>query len=455
MINNSLFRVIFDISKNLDLLQERKDFCFAPDFSTITISDFDAHNIFEYINQFECELKFFIKTSDQQQTRLALDSLLTIKTKNQEELLAQIISKNPNLTWYGANRFNTKEGQDNHWNGLLDFLYFIPKIELQSENSKSVLKINIDSKILREPTLLAEYFFDLLNSIQSQVRLTSSTNTSTNHIVNTYERPSFHEWEKMITLAHEQSHSLKKVILSRREEIFFKNNIDQSALAQELYETRLDNSYFIYFKFSNDSTFISVTPETLFKSKNNQVTIDSIAGTSSRSTNPEEDRELARSLLNNPKEVNEHEIVTENILSLLKNVTDSAKVEFEKEILKLKHVQHIHTKITAKIQSTDSQRLLELLHPTAAIGGEPKDEALDFILKHEDRPRGLYAAPIGFISTNETVFAVGIRSCLVKNENIQLFGGCGIVKESLAHNEWFETKIKMNNFRGILENIIF
>lgn len=454
MINNNLFQAIFDLSKNLESLQESTDFYQGPVYTTLVVKYFSADDLFEYIDQYDCKLKYFLRERDQKTYRLALDTLSTITKESEQEFIGKITDSHPQITWYGASRFNKSEKADKNWSELQDCLYFIPKIEIVTKDNQTTLKLNILNQIISDSRKLSEYFFDLLGAIKTRI---TKNNHSHNILIQKSEVPNFDTWAKMIQMAHEEFETnnsiLQKVILSRREELVFSENIDIYQTARKLYETHFENSHYIYFKYANEQVFLSVTPETLFKTNKEKIFIDSIAGTIKRDNDPNEDMKLAKILSNDPKEIKEHEIVTKNILNAITDLTEDIVVEFEKNILKLKHIQHLHTKITAKLKLPNKVDLLKKLHPTAAIGGEPKDEAMKFIHENEDRPRGLYAAPLGYISKDESLFIVGIRSCLINNNRIDLFGGCGVVRESIAINEWNETKIKMNNFRGILENI--
>ena len=99
---------------------------------------------------------------------------------------------------------------------------------------------------------------------------------------------------------------------------------------------------------------------------------------------------------------------------------------------------------TGKIFKSESKtELLKKLHPTPAVGGFPRAEAVKFIQQHEDFDRGWYAAPIGWINTSGNgEFAVAIRSGLIMKNQVRFFAGCGIVQDSDPQKEWEETNMK-------------
>jgi menaquinone-specific isochorismate synthase len=93
--------------------------------------------------------------------------------------------------------------------------------------------------------------------------------------------------------------------------------------------------------------------------------------------------------------------------------------------------------------------VLERLHPTPALGGEPREAALRFIRDVEPVPRGWYAAPVGWIDPRlDGEFGVAIRSAVAEERRVWLYAGAGIVGSSLPQKEWDETTLK---FRPMLE----
>ena len=93
--------------------------------------------------------------------------------------------------------------------------------------------------------------------------------------------------------------------------------------------------------------------------------------------------------------------------------------------------------------------LVDLLHPTPALGGFPREEAMDFIRDWEPVRRGWYASPVGWIDpTLDGAFAVAIRSAVVDRRRAWLHAGAGIVASSIPDREWEETGWK---FRPMLE----
>ena len=94
--------------------------------------------------------------------------------------------------------------------------------------------------------------------------------------------------------------------------------------------------------------------------------------------------------------------------------------------------------------------ILQLLHPTPALGGTPKKRALDLIRKFEGFSGGWYGAPVGYVGLDWAEFVVGIRSGLVSSRKLSVFAGAGIVQGSQANLEWDEIENKISNFIKII-----
>ena len=111
----------------------------------------------------------------------------------------------------------------------------------------------------------------------------------------------------------------------------------------------------------------------------------------------------------------------------------------------LRYVQHLVTEISGTV--TDAHGLLALgerLHPTPAVGGEPRDVALAIIDEHEGFDRGWYASPIGWLGADgDGELCVALRCGIVDRTRATLFAGCGIVADSDPEQEWEESRIKL------------
>jgi menaquinone-specific isochorismate synthase len=161
------------------------------------------------------------------------------------------------------------------------------------------------------------------------------------------------------------------------------------------------------------------------------------------------DRQLAQDLLHDEKERMEHQIVIDRITETFKRHNGQIIVG-DTHILRLVNVQHLKTDISCRLNTEiDSIALMESMHPTPALGGEPRGKALEFIASSEDHSRGWYGSPIGWVDiNNNSKFIVGIRSALNTGDITYIYAGAGIVEGSISENEWKETELK---FQPMLE----
>lgn len=99
-------------------------------------------------------------------------------------------------------------------------------------------------------------------------------------------------------------------------------------------------------------------------------------------------------------------------------------------------------------------KVIKELHPSPALGGEPKQLSMTWLADKEPTGRGLYGGPIGWcdLMTDNGEFAVGIRSGVISQTNVLLYAGCGIVPESTPEAEYLETALKFQPMlRGVKE----
>ncbi|HRF97415.1 MAG TPA: chorismate-binding protein, partial [Aggregatilineales bacterium] len=95
--------------------------------------------------------------------------------------------------------------------------------------------------------------------------------------------------------------------------------------------------------------------------------------------------------------------------------------------------------------------IIEALHPTPALGGDPQDIAMTLIRDLEPVPRGWFASPIGWIDgALNGQFVVGIRSGVTQHDRAWLYAGAGIVADSDPRKEWDETALKFRPMMGAL-----
>ncbi|MFD1571895.1 isochorismate synthase [Halorubrum laminariae] len=246
---------------------------------------------------------------------------------------------------------------------------------------------------------------------------------------------------------------LQKVVLAQALEAELSAPFPRAATLERLAE-KYPDCHRYYFEPDGDdrgSAFFGATPERLVALRGRTVETDALAGTTGRGETPEEDEWLSRELLDDAKNVHEHQLVAETVCDQLKPFAASISAG-DRRVRRLATVQHLHTPITAELD--DDRHVLELveaLHPTPAVGGLPPDRALDTIREAEPFDRGWYAAPVGWIdAAGNGAFAVAIRSAVARPRRATLFAGVGLVADSDPDREWDEVQLK---YRPILDEL--
>ncbi|MGO0154515.1 isochorismate synthase [Leuconostoc mesenteroides] len=246
--------------------------------------------------------------------------------------------------------------------------------------------------------------------------------------------------------------SLKKVVFSRQQQVTLSSALVLSKIIPALQKQQ--DVYHVAIKRDTE-LFITATPERLVKINNKQVETAAVAGTIRRGQIDLEDVKLGKELLNSEKNNQEHRYVVDNIVQQLGSLTTQLHVPSKPLLLKNKQVQHLYTPIQGTLAINVSIKdVVQKLHPTPALGGLPKKDALAYIRHYELHPRGLFASPIGYFTKNSFgEFVVGIRSMYVNGRNACLFAGAGIVAESDSQQELRETTLKFQPMLELLEEL--
>ncbi len=271
-----------------------------------------------------------------------------------------------------------------------------------------------------------------------------------NRLVSRRDTPNREQWAKLIELAIEYKALIPKVVLSRETELHCQNPINHLDLLGQWQQAN-PNSFHFSVQFSEQHAFISCSPERLFSREQERLQTEALAGTINRGRNQDEDQRLLQSLLMDKKIDRENYLVQEFIISNLKALKAQVCCESAR-VMQLHRVQHLCVPINATLNThtTDAQ-LLYRLHPTPAVGGCPKQPALQFINDNEPYLRGWYAGTVGYLSQQRSDFSVAIRSALVSGNKVKLFAGAGIVTGSLAEQEWQELDNKIDTVLEIIQ----
>jgi menaquinone-specific isochorismate synthase len=195
-----------------------------------------------------------------------------------------------------------------------------------------------------------------------------------------------------------------------------------------------------------DGQFVAASPELLVARDGTAVRSHPLAGTIPRSGDPHADQALSEGLLASAKDRAEHAWVVRDVVDGLQPWCASLDVPEAPSIVALRNVSHLGTLIGGTLSpgAPSALGLAAALHPTAAVGGTPRDAALAWLRAHERLDRGPYAGPVGWVDgRGDGEWVVGIRSAVISGATARLFAGVGVVEGSDPAAELAETQFKL------------
>lgn len=237
-----------------------------------------------------------------------------------------------------------------------------------------------------------------------------------------------------------------KVVLSRKETVVVSNfeltNVFQKLL--HAYPTAFTYCFF----HPKVGLWLGAFSEQLIRVKNKTLYTMAVAGTQLYEEN--------KTVVWESKEQTEQQFVTDFITQSLNDYVSETKISAP-YTMKAGNLIHIKTDIEAALNTTSTlKEVLAILHPTPAVCGFPKEVAEKFILKNEGYHREYYAGFLGEFNLdiekqeNNTDLYVNLRCMKVENNEVNLYVGCGITKDSIPEKEWLETVNKSKTIKKVL-----
>lgn len=196
------------------------------------------------------------------------------------------------------------------------------------------------------------------------------------------------------------------------------------------------------------------SPELLLKAEAGRVSARVLAGTAGRGTDPDVDSAIAEGLAHSLKNKHEHLYAVQSMVNELKPFCSEVIFDSEPFSLALPDLWHLATDVTGELLPDFT--LLDViakLHPTAAVAGTPREQALELIRELEPFDRGGYAGPVGWLSSNGSgEIAIALRGGVIEDNQIRAIAGCGIVSESVPQAELDETELKFKAVRWAFQS---
>lgn len=252
------------------------------------------------------------------------------------------------------------------------------------------------------------------------------------------EGTAYEEWQELYNKLQENISSGQTVKIVASRQVVFKAS--QTFKIENIIERLMKNNpgSFIFAYHKAGKTFLGASPEILVQKEGSQIMSYALAGTMPRTL-----KNAAERLLNDPKNLQEHQIVVKKIKEKMLEKSTSVRLE-DTSIMTLKNLYHLQTLLRTTDIHSSLINWAKHLHPTPALGGQPNHAALKFLQRNEKHERGLYAAPLGLIdAAGNGTLIVAIRSALFNDKTCYAYAGCGIVAASDCQSEYDEIKVKL------------
>jgi menaquinone-specific isochorismate synthase len=236
------------------------------------------------------------------------------------------------------------------------------------------------------------------------------------------------------------SDGLRKVVLAREVVVTADRAFDVPAVL-----ARLRAAYPGCHVFSVDG-FVGASPELLVSRQGDVVRSHPMAGTAPRGGDPAADARLAARLLASTKNREEHQITIDMVHDTLLPWCSYVDYEAEPSVVAVANVQHLATLVEGRLSSPTPSvtELVAALHPTPAVCGDPRAEAMAFIEANEELDRRRYTGTVGWVDgRGNGSWAVSVRCAEIDGDVARVCAGNGIVADSDPQTELAETRLKL------------
>ncbi|EDP75820.1 anthranilate synthase component I [Hydrogenivirga sp. 128-5-R1-1] len=216
----------------------------------------------------------------------------------------------------------------------------------------------------------------------------------------------------------------------------------------------LNPSPYMYYLDFRDLKVIGSSPEVLVRVEGRRIETRPIAGTRPRGKTPEEDKRLEEELLADEKERAEHLMLVDLARNDLGRVSEigSVKVEDFMRVERYSHVMHIVSDVVGTLrEGLSALDVLKATFPAGTVSGAPKVRAMQIIEELERENRGIYAGSVGYISFQGNMdMAIAIRTAVLRDREVFVQAGAGIVADSVPEREWEET---LNKAKALMKAV--
>ncbi len=348
---------------------------------------------------------------------------------------------------FGGFTFDPQNDVTGEWTDFPESYFALATYQLVIRDDKAFVSIHLISKDGQAESqfeALRKERDHLIHAAQVKEVKTYSKPEITSYF-EPYKEPYLASIEQVTALIKQKK--ADKVVIARSLALQFKEQVSSPQVLSQIIHEQPES--YLFGLERQELLFFGASPERLVKVEKGRAFSSCVAGSIKRGKTAEEDEAYGQSLLNDSKNGGEHQYVVDMIAETFRKNCVEMTIPDSPRLLKIRDIQHLYTPVEGQLNSEATiLQLTKSLHPTPALGGVPRIEAMAAIRKYEPMNRGLYAAPIGWVDAEGNgEFAVAIRSAALLNDKAYLYAGGGIVADSEPQSEYEETLVK---FRPML-----
>jgi len=245
--------------------------------------------------------------------------------------------------------------------------------------------------------------------------------------------------------------SLEKIVAARTKMIPLPTEFDLGKTLAKLLSS-YPHSFVNFFHLPGIGTWMGASPEVLIETKGDYFYTMSLAG-----TQPAQGDNPLKSAAWTQKEIEEQALVSRYIVDCFKTIRLREYEEHGPKTVLAGNLLHLRSDFRVNTQTTGFSNLgsvmLGLLHPTSAVCGMPRKEALNFLKTEEGWDRNFYAGFLGPVGIEqETSIYVNLRTASLHQSHALLYAGAGVTEDSVPEKEWEETELKCEIIGKFIQN---
>jgi isochorismate synthase len=244
---------------------------------------------------------------------------------------------------------------------------------------------------------------------------------------------------------------LEKVVPSRTKTIQLSEEFDLSKSLLSMLKA-YPNSFVNFFHIPKVGTWVGASPEILIETKGEYFHTMALAG-----TQPAVGENPLKTAAWTAKEIEEQALVSRYIVDCFKKIRLREYDEYGPKTVLAGTLLHLRSDFKVNMTATNFPQLgsvmLELLHPTSAVCGMPRETAHAFLKENEGFDRSFFAGFIGPVNINqETSIFVNLRTASIEGDKAVLYAGAGVTEDSDPEKEWEETDLKCQIIGKFIQN---